>query len=121
MLFPTSKEKKEYLKGMVLGYLNAGLWVQFDEPNDLSVADISLSTKKQAIQECGDFLTKINYFISGIGYNEMGFDFYLTRTHQGAGFWDRGMGERGDFLTKISHEFRDVTPIIGDDNKIYFE
>ena len=33
---------------------------------------------------------------------QIGHDFWLTREHHGAGFWDRGLGERGDRLTKAA-------------------
>lgn len=33
---------------------------------------------------------------------QFGHDFYLTREGHGAGFWDRGLGELGDYLTKLS-------------------
>lgn len=31
-----------------------------------------------------------------------GHDFYLTREGHGAGFWDRGLGELGDYLTQLA-------------------
>jgi hypothetical protein len=34
--------------------------------------------------------------------DSFGHDFYLTREGHGAGFWDRGLGELGDYLTKIA-------------------
>ena len=34
-------------------------------------------------------------------------DFWLTRNHHGAGFWD-GDYENGDALTEIAHEFGEV-------------
>lgn len=38
--------------------------------------------------------------------NELfGHDFYLTREGHGAGFWDRGLGELGDYLTKIAKAY----------------
>ena len=41
----------------------------------------------------------------GISPGQVGHDFYLTRNRHGAGFWDRGLGERGDWLTKMSRPF----------------
>lgn len=32
-------------------------------------------------------------------------DFWLTREHHGAGFWDRGYGEAGTRLTAMAHTF----------------
>jgi hypothetical protein len=34
-----------------------------------------------------------------------GHDFYLTREHHGVGFWDRGLGELGEYLTKIAKSY----------------
>lgn len=34
---------------------------------------------------------------------QFGHDYYLTREHHGAGFWDRGLGELGRYLTDIAH------------------
>lgn len=34
-----------------------------------------------------------------------GHDFYLTREGHGAGFWDRGLGELGEYLTKIAKAY----------------
>lgn len=34
-----------------------------------------------------------------------GHDFALTRNHHGAGFWDRGLGDLGDRLTKAAHAY----------------
>lgn len=36
---------------------------------------------------------------------QMGHDFSLTRNHHGAGFWDRGYGELGDWLTRCAQSF----------------
>lgn len=36
------------------------------------------------------------------GWDYFGHDYLLTRDGHGAGFWDRGLGELGDYLTKIA-------------------
>lgn len=38
----------------------------------------------------------------------IGQDFALTRQGHGAGFWDRGEGERGEALTKIAKSFGEL-------------
>lgn len=35
----------------------------------------------------------------------IGHDFWLTRNGHGAGFWDRGLGELGEYLTAMSKPF----------------
>lgn len=36
---------------------------------------------------------------------QLGHDFSLTRNHHGAGFWDRGLGALGDWLTRCAQSF----------------
>jgi hypothetical protein len=38
-----------------------------------------------------------------------GHDFALTRNRHGAGFWDRGLGDLGDRLTKAAHAYGEST------------
>jgi len=52
-------------------------------------------------------------------------DFWLTRNHHGAGFWDRKLeDERGAFamqlLTEASHRFGEIDLYIGDDRQLHF-
>lgn len=44
---------------------------------------------------------------------------WLTRNGHGTGFWDRGLGERGDALTKSAESFGDAVLYVGDDGRIY--
>lgn len=39
---------------------------------------------------------------------QAGHDFWLTRNRHGVGFWDRGLGEVGDRLTKAAHAFGEI-------------
>ena len=50
-----------------------------------------------------------------------GHDFWLTRNHHGAGFWDSAeiWGTNKDILTDNTHKYREINLYIGDDNKIY--
>ena len=45
-----------------------------------------------------------------------GHDFALTRNGHGAGFWDRGLGEMGDMLSKECKPYGSHTVIINVDN-----
>jgi hypothetical protein len=49
---------------------------------------------------------------------DLGCDFILTRNGHGAGFWDRGLGDLGDELTRIATTFPQIHAYINDDNKI---
>jgi hypothetical protein len=51
--------------------------------------------------------------------NQAGHDFWLTRNHHGAGFWDRGLGKVGDELTKNAHPYGDAHLERAEDGKVY--
>jgi hypothetical protein len=44
----------------------------------------------------------------GMNPAQIGHDFWLTRNRHGAGFWDRGLGERGDWLSDIARAYGDA-------------
>ena len=50
---------------------------------------------------------------------QFGHDFWLTRNGHGAGFWDRGLGELGQVLTKWAKTFGDCDLYVGDDNLVH--
>jgi hypothetical protein len=49
---------------------------------------------------------------------QAGHDFYLTRNRHGAGFWDRGLGERGDRLTAAAHAYGESELLETDDGRL---
>lgn len=55
----------------------------------------------------------------GITPAMVGHDFYMTRNGHGVGFWDRGLGERGHWLSKMSESYGDQCAYIGDDGLVY--
>lgn len=48
-----------------------------------------------------------------------GRDFWFTRNHHGVGFWDRGLGELGNTLTKAAHGYRELAPYLGGNGRVY--
>lgn len=53
-----------------------------------------------------------------------GHDFWLTRNHHGAGFWDREalkQDDLGNKLTEVADSFGECYPGIGDDGLIYID
>jgi hypothetical protein len=50
---------------------------------------------------------------------QVGHDFWLTRNRHGAGFWDRGLGERGKRLTDAAHVYGESDLYVGDDGMVY--
>lgn len=54
----------------------------------------------------------------GIDDEAIGHDFWLTRNGHGVGFWDRGLGERGDYLTSMSKPFGESTLYVNDNGEV---
>jgi hypothetical protein len=53
------------------------------------------------------------------GAARAGHDFWLTRNGHGAGFWDRGLGDLGERLSKAAKVYGEVYLYPGDDGKVY--
>jgi hypothetical protein len=51
----------------------------------------------------------------------MGHDFWLTRNHHGAGFWDRGLGDAGKILTTLAQGYREVSLFATADGQVICE
>lgn len=54
----------------------------------------------------------------GYSWSQAGHDFALTRNHHGAGFWDRGLGEVGDKLTKAAQAYGETAIWQREDGKL---
>jgi hypothetical protein len=119
------------LDKFTLGYIEAALWsesagidiaddgtVTENPDNDGSfqdhnfdVSDIDRASLARIVEECADF-QKENERLLAIATQQQperddehhGHDFWLTRNHHGAGFWDRGyrLGV-GEALTEAAH------------------
>lgn len=55
----------------------------------------------------------------GFTFTSAGHDFWLTRNHHGAGFWDRGLGDFSDQLTASANGFDAQDIYVGDDGLLY--
>jgi hypothetical protein len=121
-------------------YIEAALWSSTDKDDkhldeNYCEPDLHESARTKIKADCLAFL-KANeslikqaadlgdYFAQKTKWNEYeraGHDFWFTRNHHGAGFWDRNLGEVGDKLTEAAKAFGECTLIVGDDGKIYLE
>jgi hypothetical protein len=121
----------------VKAYIKAMLWSTTDNSDDTGgdhldtnydESDISPEFMKQIKEDCKDFVDQNFDYISE-NVARAGHDFWLTRNHHGAGFWDGDWEEEievdgktqsaGDHLTEMSHAYGGVDPYVGDDGKIY--
>lgn len=110
---PSESETADFLAG----YLDAAQWVGAIDESGETVCDIGAENlpadfRTQAAEDCASFLASNladvrAYVEAGRTLEMAGHDFYLTRNHHGAGFWDRGAGAVGDRLTEMAHPWGD--------------
>lgn len=107
-------------------YAIAALWSSTganDEPLDSEhgIEDIAPDTLQAMRDDVTQFVALAEDLLTQAGQSDeqIGHDFWLTRHHHGAGFWDRGLGEVGDKLTSLAQTFPELYLYIGDDGMIY--
>jgi hypothetical protein len=123
------------IDAIVNGYLDCQLWAGMDMDRE----DTNLDQNYGREDISGDYVAKVREELltvvtdhplavrmyltarerTGYDRNELfGHDFYLTRERHGAGFWDRGLGELGDYLTDIAHAYGDAEELYDDGNGV---
>lgn len=116
-------------KDMLLrGYLATALWAESkdDQGNgfdsEYSIEDFSEDAFTRAENDVDLFVSKAgNLLHDDLDPCALGHDFWLTRNHHGAGFWDGDYPkELGDTLTNIAQSFPSLDVYVGDDGMIYF-
>lgn len=126
------------LASFTQAYIAAALWSSMDNsdentggdpldknygPNDLAPeARAKMDADCKAFYDAhGDQLTDDNCKYTGCPVDEYaGHDFWLTRNHHGAGFWDGDWVEPiATQLTDAAHKFGEVDLYVGDDGQIY--
>lgn len=115
------------IDAMVNGYLTCQLWAQRNMDSDddrmldadygrYDIADEYVDTVADEFRALvAEHPIAVRMFLSHYDYRSeyadcqdrsalFGHDYYLTREHHGAGFWDRGLsGDLGRYLTDIAH------------------
>lgn len=114
------------MNAIVKQFLETAIWSEIDddgEPLDenYSIADLHPSVIERAKTDCDDFVESNLETLNEISMpqEDVGHNFLLTRNGHGTGFWDRGLGEAGDKLTKASKPYGGFNLYVGDDGKIY--
>lgn len=123
----TKAELIDSLDSFTQAYIECALWSSTDNSTEsggyplddnYGIEDLTMGALKQMIADCKDFQDAQDaYLLARCGkgattgqtrdsiMGQSGHDFWLTRNHHGAGFWDRGLGELGDRLTKAAHAY----------------
>ena len=104
-------------------YITTALWSSTDgeEPLDKehTIDNIEDETIDKMIADCKKFQNYSEEYEEHDD-SQVGHDFWLTRNHHGAGFWDGDYEEPlATKLTDLSHEFGDFDLYIDDDGLIY--
>jgi hypothetical protein len=109
-------------------YIEAALWSSTDNSDEsggrsldcnYGVEDIAPETLARILQDCTAFQEAHAEDI-GCNLEQARHDFWLTRNHHVAGFWDSDwQHEIGKRLTEASHAFGSVDLDVGDDGLIY--
>lgn len=109
---------------MLVAYIECAFWSSMhgDDHFDSLGFDLSNPAREMMEDDCKKFLEKVDLEelpLEELNPEQIGHDFWLTRNDHGAGFWDRGLGELGERLTKISKDFGEIDLYLGDDELIW--
>jgi hypothetical protein len=119
------------MRNFVTAYKDCLLWSSIDnadeqggEPLDANYDfdDFAPEALAQIESDCAAFLSdpRTLALCEKHGMAQSGHDFWLTRNHHGAGFWDRGYPkDEGDYLTERAHVYSEQDAYVGDDGSIY--
>ena len=113
------------LDDFTISYIETALWSSIDESDNplddnYGPEDLAGETVNQMIADCKDFQESQAELLKGLEPISCGHDFWLTRNHHGAGFWDGDYPKDiGQKLTDASHVYGEFYLLIGDDGLIY--
>jgi hypothetical protein len=118
-----------------LSYIEAALALSHDDEHEsfdeFGVENLAPETLQAIVADCAKFQAENAADIAAMEayrtrgewtVNQLaGNDFWLTRNHHGAGFWDRGMDELGERLTAAAESYGETSLYLGDDGYLYLE
>ena len=104
------------------GYLECAEWVGLTDEDrkgfdDSSSPEWEDESVKSAKRMCSAFQEEAGALLNGLSSSQAGHDLFLTQNHHGAGFWDRGLGEVGNRLTRIAHSYGSVDVFFDPDSE----
>lgn len=108
----------------IAGYIESALWSSTDDegkPLDSRFDRRDLAPEALAVMEsdCDRFLDEETEVMVREDFSRAGIDFWLTRNHHGAGFWDGDWPEEsGKKLTAKAHGFGECN-LYETDGKLY--
>lgn len=119
------------LDAFTQAYIECALWSSTDNSEEESAGefidqnygpeDLSLETLRGAVDDCAAFQTEMKGTLysaykvrPSYDASNAGHDFWLTRNGHGAGFWDRGLGDIGERLSKAAKSYGSVDLVVSE-------
>ena len=102
-------------------YLTCAAWSSTDfEGEFLDSYQFSENAELQMKNDLQNFVDLVNAEIPDLEMDAKQFahDFWLTRNGHGTGFWDRGLGDLGDKLTKLAKTFGECDLWVHDETQL---
>lgn len=126
---------EQFVSDTINAYKDVALWSsnavdETGEPVEIGGGEYELSdeTVERMREDLADFAGTYGHLIDVAqtvrpDYTDqhVAHDFWLTRNGHGAGFWDRGLGDIGDELTRAAKPFGPMDAYINDDGKVSFD
>lgn len=113
-------------------YIQCALWSSTDDDDNplednYLPSDLHVETRTKMDADCAkfqleqmDWLTAEHFTGNGDYLSHAGHDFWLTRNHHGAGFWDGDWTTvAGKKLTEAAHQFGETHLYVSDDGEMY--
>lgn len=130
------------LDDFTLAYIEAALWAtsatddttgdEYESLESFDLDDLDDATLASMVEDCREFqadhagdlerAARRGDYANGryTPAERAGHDFWLTRNHHGAGFWDRGLGKVGERLTEAAQAYGESYAWI-ENGKVFFE
>lgn len=114
-------------EGFFTAFIECALWSSTDNADEsggaplddnYDIDDIAPETLAELRKDCVDFWESNLADLGDLDDEQAGHDFWLTRNGHGAGFWDRGLGAKGERLSKASKVYGGVDLMVCADGKI---
>lgn len=137
-LWDESAERADYLSRFTVAYAHALLWADtFTESESGEIERDSVTpedwqtpaagwqldafseeSRRDIESDCADFVAAQWSDLRTLDPEQSGHDFLLTRNRHGAGFWDRGLGDVGERLTRAAHVYGGTSAVVRPDDSV---
>jgi hypothetical protein len=102
-------------------FFEALFWSEGEEFQELDSTDLPVAERAEMVNDCLGFLAEASTLLArtAMTFESAGHNFLLTRNGHGAGFWDRGLGDIGDKLTGMAHNYGTIGLELGNNGRVY--